>query len=336
MGKGKRQIAILLVFCMCALVCAAMFAAPVAAKAALIPENQLEFNEEPIGTPQGEPEEEPANEPAAEIPAPEVTGEETGTVTAVLNSNVREGPSEDYDILYKAYEGEAFEYLGKQDEWYFVQIDETRQGYIHEDRVNVELQTVEPAQTPEAPTEDPEKAPEQTPAATASPSAAAEQTGEPEASQTPLPSDENEAEPSAGGVEAFFSMILDALKNFFSTWYNIVIVVVVAVVIILAAMLSRLGKNVELIQYSDGRQKLHKRLKVKPERNLFIDISEYIFCEGVLEVRVKNEVIHESMTPIFIQIGSSIIEANVLPASGEDYSATIIKIDLRPSRIDNG
>jgi len=78
----------------------------------------------------------PTTEMVAEESAPVKTASVKDDFTGGLN--VRGGPGTSYPILFTAYAGEKFIYLEEKDNWYKIKIDETTEGWVSSQYINLE------------------------------------------------------------------------------------------------------------------------------------------------------------------------------------------------------
>lgn len=130
----------------------------------------------------------------------------------------------------------------------------------------------------------------------------------------------------------FFQVVRTAF--FYNVALSIIVLVAIALIIILVPVIKRKRTNVEIIRHKEGKIKIIKRLRLKPDTNIFMDITKYIVFATETEVRIKNSFIKKNMSPIYIRIGNHCVPARFLFLKDSDYSNTYIKIDWDSIDID--
>lgn len=76
-------------------------------------------------------------------------------ITNKYSINIRSGPAKSYDVVGTAYPDETYPYLGPEDGWYCIRMNNGQEGYVAANRTSIEMPeglptTAQPTQTPYA------------------------------------------------------------------------------------------------------------------------------------------------------------------------------------------
>lgn len=246
-----------------------------------------------------------------------------GEVRVLEESNIRIGPGTEFEVLMRAYEDEVFSAIALVGNWYVIETEQG-QAYIHSTRV--EELGAPPAGdiVPTQPEAELTASVEQTqaPTPTANPTVEPKEKPVKELKQEPFLASSEPTTPTLNEKEEVAAE--NETKIAASTIVVIILLAVIAIVVILLIRKSRV--NVEIVLQTDRGQKI-KRLIVRQEKTIFIDITKYVMFHAQIGVRIMRSLIEKASTSIYIQMGDQIIEANMFLDHGKDYSTTYVKFD---------